>query len=166
MTLAINVGPILIWGVFATGLLTLTLSLSQAFGWTRISIPYLVGTIFTQHRRPAMVGGMLVHFILGCVIAFLYVALFETMGVATWWLGIVLGGLHGLFLLTVLAPLIPVVHPRMAGKHHGPTPTRQLEPPGFFALNYGKRTPLLTIAAHIVYGGILGFFYELSTLTG
>ena len=42
-----------------------------------------------------------------------------------------------------------------------PTPTRQLEPPGFMALNYGRRTPITVILAHLVYGGILGAFYRL-----
>jgi hypothetical protein len=49
----------------------------------------------------------------------------------------------------------------MASEEQGPTPTRQLEPPGFLALNYGYRTPLSVIIAHLVYGGILGAFYRL-----
>jgi hypothetical protein len=165
VTLAINLGPILLWGIFATGVLTLVLSLSQAFGWTRISIPYMIGSVFTEHRRPAMLGGILIHFVIGIVLALLYVALFESIGIANVWVGLIFGALHGLFVLVVLTPLVPAMHPRMAGKHHGPTPTRQLEPPGFFALNYGRRTPLITLSAHVVYGGVLGFFYELSTLT-
>lgn len=165
MTPAINFGPVLVWGIFATGLLTLTLSMSQAFGWTRISIPYMIGTMFSQHRRPAMIGGILVHFVLGCAFAFMYVALFESVGLSTWWFGLILGLLHGLVVLVIVTPLMPIVHPRMAGKHHGPTPTRQLEPPGFFARNYGRQTPFVTITAHVIYGGVLGFFYELSTLT-
>ena len=51
--------------------------------------------------------------------------------------------------------------PRMASEQDGPTPTKQLEPPGFMALNYGRRTPLSVILAHLVYGGISGAFYEL-----
>lgn len=42
----------------------------------------------------------------------------------------------------------------------GPTPTKQLQPPGFFAINYGRATPVVTQIAHIVYGGMLGFFYH------
>lgn len=30
------------------------------------------------------------------------------------------------------------------------------------ALNYGRRTPLVTLAAHLAYGVILGAFYELA----
>jgi hypothetical protein len=47
----------------------------------------------------------------------------------------------------------------MASRHHGPTPTRQLEPPGFLALNYGWATPATTLLAHVVFGLILGAFY-------
>jgi len=53
------------------------------------------------------------------------------------------------------------MHPRMASEQQGPTPTRQLEPPGFLALNYGRRTPLSVLLAHLVYGAILGAFYRL-----
>jgi hypothetical protein len=66
---------------------------------------------------------------------------------------------QALFVLTAGVALLPGMHPRMAGEQHGPTPTRQLEPPGFLALNYGRRTPLTIIVAHVLYGAILGAFY-------
>ena len=37
-----------------------------------------------------------------------------------------------------------------------------LEPPGFMMLNYGRRTPLATIAAHVAYGAIVGGFISLT----
>jgi hypothetical protein len=37
-----------------------------------------------------------------------------------------------------------------------------LQPPGFMALNYGRQTPVVTIAAHLLYGAIIGRFYELA----
>ena len=37
--------------------------------------------------------------------------------------------------------------------------TRQLEPPGFLALNYGARTPVSVVVAHLVFGIVLGAFY-------
>ena len=37
-----------------------------------------------------------------------------------------------------------------------------LEPPGFLMLNYGARTPLVTLVAHIAYGAIVGGFISLS----
>ena len=58
-------------------------------------------------------------------------------------------------------PLLPSLHPRMASLVRGPTPTRLLEPPGFLAMHYGRRTAVWVIFAHLLYGGILGAFYPL-----
>jgi len=62
-------------------------------------------------------------------------------------------------MLVVVMPMLPDLHPRTASKNHGPTPTRQLEPPGFMALNYRRGTPVLTLIAPVVYGIFLGAFY-------
>jgi hypothetical protein len=70
------------------------------------------------------------------------------------------GFVHGLFVLVSVLPLLPGVHPRMASDFTGPQPTSGLEPPGFMALNYGRRTPVVTLLAHMVYGAIIGHFYE------
>ena len=48
----------------------------------------------------------------------------------------------------------------MAGEEHGPTVVRQLEPPGFLALNYGATTPVAIVLAHVVFGAILGLMYR------
>jgi hypothetical protein len=69
---------------------------------------------------------------------------------------------HGSFLLLAVMLMLPGLHPRMASEQRGPEPTRNLEPPGFLALNYGRRTPLSVILAHLMYGAILGAFYRLS----
>jgi hypothetical protein len=69
--------------------------------------------------------------------------------------------MHGLFILTVMMPLLPSLHPRMASEYQQPEPTALLEPPGFMALNYGLRTPLVILVAHLIYGLNLGVCYEL-----
>jgi hypothetical protein len=56
---------------------------------------------------------------------------------------------------------MPSLHPRMASEQKGPTVTRQLEPPGFLALNYGYQTPASVLLAHLIYGAILGMFYSM-----
>jgi hypothetical protein len=48
----------------------------------------------------------------------------------------------------------------MASEQQGPTVARQLEPPGFLALNYGVRTPIAVFVSHAVFGIILGAFYR------
>jgi hypothetical protein len=59
-------------------------------------------------------------------------------------------------------PLLPAFHPRMVSEYYGPTPNRRLQPSAFLALNYGKQTPVVTIVAHVLYGAIIGGFYELA----
>ena len=45
----------------------------------------------------------------------------------------------------------------MASEHHGVTAMRLLEPPGFFAVNYGHRTAGVLLVAQAVCGGVLGW---------
>jgi hypothetical protein len=119
----------------------------------------LVGTLFTNSRDKATGIGFLFHLTFGWIFAFIYAAAFETSGINTWWFGVLIGFVHAGFVLSGGLQILTSVHPRMARSHQGPTPTRQLEPPGFLALNYGVGTPLATMIAHLVYGGILGAFY-------
>lgn len=154
--------PTLLWGVFATGLLTVILSASQGLGWTRVSLPYMLGTLVTPRRGRAMWAGMAMHLALGTAFAVLYALVFEAWQHAGPGLGALLGLFHGSFVLTAGMQLLPAMHPRMVGRHEGPTPARQLEPPGFLALNYGHRTPAVTLLAHVVYGAVLGAFYPVA----
>ena len=101
------------------------------------------------------------HLVNGWLLAAIYAAAFQSWRRANWWLGSSIGLVHGLFVLLVVMPTLPGFHPRMASELRGPEPTRQLEPPGFLALNYGRRTPVWLIIAHLVYGAILGAFYRL-----
>jgi hypothetical protein len=151
-----TVPPVLVQGFAATIVLTTIMSASQGFGFTRMSIPYLVGTIFTPGHDRAMVVGALVHTVNGILFALFYGALFQALGRATWWLGAIMGLVHAAFVLTVGMAVLPGLHPHMVSEHYGPTPNRLLQPPGFLALHYGRGTPLVTILAHVVYGGILG----------
>jgi len=131
-------------------------------GLSRMSISFLLGTIFTPDRNRAALIGFAIHFINGWLFALVYAAAFESMHLATWWLGAAFGAVHGLFVLVVGLPLLPSVHPRMASETYGPTPTRLLQPPGFMALNYGRQTPVISLIAHIAYGAMLGHFYQLA----
>jgi hypothetical protein len=156
-----NVNSLLLWGFAATLILTIIMVSSKYLGLTRIDMPFLFGTAFTSSRDKAVRIGVLAHFIMGWFFAFIYGAAFETSGLKTWWLGMAIGFVHGAFVLTVGLQILTSFHPRMARSFQGPTPTRQLEPPGFLALNYGGGTPLATLVAHLIYGLVLGIFYDL-----
>jgi hypothetical protein len=157
----VNLGSALLWGFVATIVLTATMQGAQGLGISRMSVPFIVGTMFTADRSRAALIGVGVHFLNGWVFALLYALIFESWRRATWWLGAGLGLFHGLVVLVLVMPLLPAVHRRMASELRGPEPTRELEPPGFMALHYGRRTPLVTLVAHMAYGAVLGGFYHL-----
>jgi hypothetical protein len=119
--------------------------------------------MLTANRDRSLVVGIAFHVVNGWLFAFVYAALLEGLARATWWLGAGIGLVHALFVLAVGMPLLPGFHPRMVSEYYGPTPNRRLQPPGFFALNYGNRTPIVAVAAHALYGAIIGGFYELAT---
>jgi len=150
-----------LWGFAATVVLTSLMAGSQALGLTRMNLPFMLGTVTTPNRDRAKLVGFGMHLVNGWLFAGLYAAAFQSWRRANWRLGALIGLVHGLFVIAAAMPLLPALHPRMASTQQGPTPTRQLEPPGFLALNYGRRTPISVLLAHLVYGGILGAFYRI-----
>jgi hypothetical protein len=114
--------------------------------------------MFSEDPDRARVYGFFVHLVNGQIFALFYAAAFSLLGLATWWLGGIFGAFHGLAALIVMVPLLPGVHRRMASERGGPRLDAILEPPGFFALNYGRETPVVTLIAHVTYGVLLGAF--------
>jgi uncharacterized membrane protein YagU involved in acid resistance len=155
-----NILSVILWGFASTVVLTIIMGLSKPLGLSRMDIPFLLGTMFTPNRNKAPFIGLLSHIIIGWIFAFIYAAAFETSGIKTWWFGLLIGLVHGAFVLTAGLQTLSAFHPRMAQPHEGPGSTKQLQPPGFFALNYGKGTPMVTLFAHLIYGCMLGTFYQ------
>jgi len=149
----------LVWGFAATTVLTTLMAGSEGLGVTRMNLPHMLGTMFTPNRDRAKVYGAALHFLNGWAFSVVYVAAFHAAHIFTWWFGMLIGLVHTGFVLAVAAPVMPGVHPRMASALRGPTVARQLEPPGFLALNYGVRTPISVLIAHLAFGAILGWFY-------
>lgn len=146
-----------VFGLVATVLLTSVMILFQLTGRTRLDLPLMLGTIFVADPDQARVVGFFVHLGMGQLFAAFYAAGFGALDRSDWWLGALFGLIHAFVALTVLVPLLPGVHPRMASERAGPGSTAVLEPPGLFAVNYGLATPLVAVAAHVVYGVVLGF---------
>ena len=146
----------LLFGLVATSALTAVMIGAQMRGLTRLDLPLLLGTIVTEDPDRARVAGFFIHVAIGQGFAFGYGASFALLDRATWWLGGLLGLLHAAVAFTVVVPLLAGVHPRMASDRAGPASTAVLEPPGLLGLNYGRETPIVAIAAHLVYGIALG----------
>jgi hypothetical protein len=155
-----NLQGALVSGFGATVILTSVGAAAQGLGLTRMDLPFILGTMVTADRDRAPLYGTAVHFVNGWIFAFLYIALFDQLHAAQWWIGGAFGLVHALFVLLLGLPVLPDLHPRMASERHGPTPTRLLQPPGFLGLHYGVRTPLVIVVAHVSYGIVLGALYR------
>jgi hypothetical protein len=146
--------------LLGTAVMTSVMEAAQARGMTRMSLPYLLGTMVGRGRATVRISGIALHFVNGIVFASGYALVFTRARRADWRIGAALGVLHGAVVLVAGLPVIQEIHPRMADEDEGPDPTPMLQPPGFMALNYGVRTPAVTLAAHAVYGAIVGSFYR------
>lgn len=154
----------LVWGSLAGGvigtvLLTSGLRLAQEVGLSRMDLPLLLGTIFSDDRDRANVIGYVVHLLNGLLFSLCYAGIFAAVGRAGWDIGLGLGAAHALFasgpLVTVL---LPAVHPRMGTPWTDAEETPLLEPPGFLLRNYGRATAAVTLVAHLAYGAVVGAF--------
>lgn len=150
-------------GVVGTILLTTGMRAATAFRLTRIDLPFLLGTAVTADRAKAKVVGYVLHFAFGLLFALVYFALFAALDRAGFFLGALFGVAHALFAGTALVGiLLPAVHPRMGDDMTAADSNPLLEAPGFMLLNYGRRTPLVAVAAHVVYGAVVGGFVGLA----
>jgi hypothetical protein len=158
-----------VWGAVAggfVGTLVLTTALRGAseLGLTRMDLPFLLGTAFSANRSRAKAIGYLAHFLVGELFALIYFGVFVAIGRSGWWLGALFGLLHGLVSTSALInELLPSIHPRMGTPLTAADSNPVLEPPGFLILNYGRRTPLVTVLAHVAYGAIVGGFTSLAS---
>ena len=153
-----------IWAALAGGfvgtlVLTTGMRVSQEIGWTRMDLPLLLGTVFSDDRARARAVGYLVHFVNGLLFSLAYYAVFRAVGHAGWLFGLGLGLVHGLFAGGALINvLLPVVHPRMGAPWSDAEETPLLESPGFMLLNYGRETAFGILLGHLLYGTIVGGF--------
>jgi hypothetical protein len=153
----------LVGGVAGTIVLTTILRAASELGWTRMDLPFLLGTAVTADRVRAKAVGYTLHFVFGVVFALAYYAVFVVLGRSGFALGALLGLVHGLFAGTALVNvLLPVVHPRMGTGFDAAGSAPLLEPAGFMLRNYGPQTPLATIVSHVAYGAIVGGFVSLA----
>jgi hypothetical protein len=152
------VGAALAGGLVGTIVMTTMLRAASEFGVTRMDLPFLLGTAFTDNRRRAKVYGYGAHFMLGLLFALGYAALFHATGRTGWRTGLFLGAVHAAFVATALVNvLLPIVHPRIGTPETAADEVALLEPPGFMMLNYGRSTFAVTLIAHLAYGAIVGW---------
>ncbi|MDQ4098627.1 MAG: hypothetical protein M3144_12265 [Actinomycetota bacterium] len=149
-----------VFGLLATAALTAVLILAQLGGFTRMDLPMMLGTLVVDDPDRARVVGFVIHLGIGQLFALGYGLVFALVDRACWVLGAALGILHALVALTVLVPLLPGIHPRMASTRAGPATGPGLEPPGLLGLSYGRQTVVVAVVAHLAYGLVLGLLLD------
>jgi hypothetical protein len=149
-----------IFGLIATATLTAVMIGAQLAGLTRLDLPLMLGTLVVADPDRARVAGFFIHLVNGQGFALGYAAAFAATGESTWWVGGLLGLLHGAVALLVIMPLLPGIHPHMASERAGLSSGVALEPPGLLGLNYGRETPVVTALAHVAFGIALGLLLD------
>lgn len=148
-----------IGGLTGTFVLTTILRGASELRLTRIDLPFLLGTAVTTDRGRAKAIGYVLHFVAGLLFSMAYFVGFAVLDRSGWLLGAAFGLIHGLFAGSALVNiLLPIVHPRMGTPMSSIHSTALLEAPGFMMMNYGRSTPLVSLAAHVVFGAIVGAF--------
>jgi hypothetical protein len=144
-------------GFVGTLVLTTGMRAATELRLTRIDLPFLLGTALTEDRARARAIGYALHFLFGLLFAGVYYLVFSAFDEASWWLGALFGAVHAAFAGTALVNiLLPLFHPRIGTSFSSAATAPLLEPPGFMLLNYGRSTPAVMLATHVVYGAIVG----------
>jgi len=153
----------LVGGLLGTVLLTTILRAAGELRLTRMDLPFLLGSAVTPDRVRAKLIGYVLHFVAGLVFALGYWAVFAVTDHSGVVFGALLGLVHALFAGTALVNVIlPAIHPRMGTGFDAAGSSPLLEPPGFMLVNYGRETLLAMIAAHLIYGAVVGEFSSLA----
>jgi uncharacterized membrane protein YagU involved in acid resistance len=137
-----NVILTIIAGLIGTGGMTLAMWLIQKSGMANADMVRAIGSIFTRNLDESLTPGLIIHFIIGSLIAFIYVILISlfhpTSVAATIGTGAMIGLFHGVafsFLLVIAV-----------AEHH---PIEQFR-------NAGLEVALAHLVGHVIYGLLVG----------
>jgi hypothetical protein len=151
---------------FAGGLvMTVMMTMARSAGLTRMDMSLIEGAFFTDDEGKAKAIGAFMHLVVmsGLLFGSIYAVLFSAFDVASddaWWYGLAFGGVHAVVAGVGMA-MMPMMHPKMTSE---PVPAAatsrlRLQPPGPFAVNMGKPTPVGLIMAHVAYGLVVALVY-------
>jgi hypothetical protein len=140
-----------VWaGFVATILSTAFFWVAHNYGATRFNLPAQLGCLVrTGPRDPRTeTAGFAIVLLAGSLpVAYAYAALLDGVFRPGAGGGVLLGVLHGVLALAAL-PLLGTIS---ACARKG-----EVEAPGPAGLGWGRLTPLVIVAGHVVYGGVVG----------
>lgn len=165
----------LVGGLVATVVMSGMMTMATGAGLTAMPpMPLVVGSMMSGDRRTATGLGALLHYVvMGTVVFGLgYGALFAAFHNDGWWVGALIGLVHGFVVGLVFMPMMPAMHSHMISElvaagattlpstvgtdDHGHV---QLTAPGVLGRNWGTMTPAGLVMGHVVYGVVLALVY-------
>lgn len=164
----------LVAGFVATVVMDVLMTMAKGMGVTRMPpMSLITGSMMAGSRGAAWAMGAMAHFIImgAVVFGFIYAALFMALGIqaaAAWWVGALIGLVHGLLVGGMAMPMMPAMHPRMERQTAGTGGSQtvsdhggglRLSAPGLMGKDWGGMTPMGVVVGHVVYGVVLGLVY-------
>lgn len=152
--MAFSVVGIILAGLLGTLAMTSTMYLAHAFGVSRLIPGFYLGTFLFGIHRSAYATGLVLHFLIGVVIAGIYAAVMSLLGIP--------GGIGWGLLFGAVHWLVAMVFYGFIGPWHPAVRRHELDAPGFFARHEGWTESMGSLVDHLLYGaiggGILGTF--------
>jgi hypothetical protein len=144
-------------GILSGAIMVVPLYLGRAMmpDLMRMDLFYLLGTMMPMRveRAVAYVLGAMMHAGMSVVFAFVHVGVFEVAEInddlPLW--GLLFGLVHWMISGTMMG-MMPVMHPLVRAG--------ETENPGAFALGMGATTAMGFLMLHLLFGVLVGTFYE------
>lgn len=143
-----------VWiGLAATAAMTLLLYVLPVFGFPKTDVAYFLGTLFRFHPSRASLYGLIIHFAMGIIFAFLYGLGFVFLDVSPkWWVGSIAGVFHWLAMMLSMD---------MLGEMNRGVQSGQIAKPGFLLSNLGAAAALGSLVRHVSFGTVVGLLFDI-----
>ncbi|MBI2954864.1 MAG: hypothetical protein HYY30_11160 [Chloroflexi bacterium] len=149
----VNIVRALLAGFVGTVAITILMYAGPVMGFPRMDIATMLGTMFVSDPSAAFIPGLMMHFMIGLILALGYAFLFASWLPGRPW---VRGALYGLvpFLMAnaIVMPMMGLIHPMVL--------SGMMPAPGFFLVGMGTvMAPIGSLIGHLVYGAVVGAIY-------
>lgn len=150
-----EIGPAIGAGLIAGGIMIVPLYLGLVMipSQMKMNLFVLLGTMMIKDRGMAFVAGAMMHAVMSIVFALIHVAFFVAFGIDSalpaW--GILFGFVHWMVSGMGMG-MMPMMHPLIRNG--------EMEAPGPFALSFPPMTAMGFLMLHILFGVMVGTFYE------
>ena len=120
----------------------------------KMNLLYLLGSMMVKQKVLAYVAGAMMHAMMSIAFALAHVGVYEALNLDSnllaW--GLLFGLVHYMVVGMALG-LMPMMHPRIQAG--------DIQAPGAYALSYPKATAVGFLMLHLLFGLLVGEFYDL-----